>query len=41
VWKDQAQVRQTWRENKRFVPTTDRAGVAAHLARWDAAVAKA
>ena len=41
VWKDQAQVRQTWRENKRFRPTADRAGVAAHLARWDAAVAKA
>ena len=41
VWKDQAQVRQTWRENKRFTPTGDRAAIAAHLARWDAAVAKA
>ena len=41
VWRDQQQVRQTWREDKRFVPTTDRAAVAAHLARWDAAVAKA
>ena len=41
VWRDQTQVRQTWRENKRFTPTADRASVAAHLARWDAAVAKA
>ena len=41
VWKDQAQVRETWRENRRFVPTGDRAAIAAHLARWDAAVAKA
>ncbi|HEU4727427.1 MAG TPA: glycerol kinase GlpK [Kofleriaceae bacterium] len=41
VWKDQAQVKQTWREQKRFQPTTDRARVSEHLARWDAAVAKA
>jgi glycerol kinase len=41
VWKDQAQVRQTWREQKRFAPTTDRARVAEHLARWDTAVRKA
>jgi hypothetical protein len=34
-------VKQTWREQKRFHPTRDRAGVAEHLARWDAAVAKA
>ena len=41
VWKDQAQVRQTWREQKRFTPTADRGRVAEHLARWDAAVRKA
>ncbi len=41
VWKDQAQVQQTWREQKRFTPTADRARVAEHLARWDAAVRKA
>ncbi|HEY4058067.1 MAG TPA: glycerol kinase GlpK [Kofleriaceae bacterium] len=41
VWKDQAQVTATWREQKRFVPTTDRSRVTEHLARWDAAVAKA
>jgi glycerol kinase len=41
VWKDQDEVRKTWREQKRFVPTSDRARVNEHLARWDAAVAKA
>jgi glycerol kinase len=41
VWKDQEAVRQTWREQRRFKPTTDRAWVNEHLARWDAAVAKA
>ena len=41
VWKDQAQVTQTWREQKRFTPTADRARVAEHLARWDVAVRKA
>jgi glycerol kinase len=41
VWRDQAQVAQTWREHKRFRPTADRARVTEHLARWDAAVAKA
>ena len=41
VWKDQAQLAKTWREQKRFVPSADRAWVAPHLARWDAAVAKA
>ena len=41
VWKDQDQVKQTWREHKRFQPTADRARVAEHLARWDLAVAKA
>ena len=41
VWKDQDEVRKTWREQKRFTPTTDRARVNEHLARWDIAVAKA
>jgi glycerol kinase len=41
VWKDQAQMKQTWREQKRFKPTDDRARVTEHLARWDTAVAKA
>jgi glycerol kinase len=41
VWKDQAQVTQTWREQRRFRPTGDRARVAEHLARWDLAVARA
>jgi len=41
VWRDQDQVRQTWREHKRFTPTADRAGVAEHLARWDIAVRNA
>jgi glycerol kinase len=41
VWKDQAQLARTWREQKRFKPSADRAWVAPHLARWDAAVAKA
>jgi glycerol kinase len=41
VWKDQDEVRKTWREQKRFIPTTDRARVKEHIARWDAAVAKA
>ena len=41
VWKDQDAVRETWREERRFKPTADRAKIAEHLARWDAAVAKA
>jgi glycerol kinase len=41
VWKDQDAIKQTWREQRRFKPTTDRAWVDEHLARWDAAVAKA
>jgi glycerol kinase len=41
VWKDQAQVESTWREQKRFTPTADRTRVTEHLARWDAAVRKA
>ena len=31
VWKDQDQVRQTWREQKRFQPTADRARVTEHF----------
>jgi glycerol kinase len=41
VWKDQAQLAKTWREQKRFTPTVERGWVKDHLARWDAAVAKA
>jgi len=41
VWQDQAQLAKTWRENRRFTPTVDRAWVKDHLARWDAAVARA
>jgi glycerol kinase len=41
VWQDQAQLATTWRENRRFTPTVQRAWVKDHLARWDAAVGKA
>src|SRR5690606_26347465 len=41
IWKDLAAISRTWREQKRFAPAADRAWVAEHLARWDAAVAKA
>ena len=41
VWKDVDQLRNTWRLERRFTPSGDRANIAAHLARWDAAVAKA
>ena len=41
VWKDLDTLRATWREQRRFSPATDRAWVTEHLARWDAAVAKA
>ncbi len=41
VWKDQAQLTKTWREQHRFRPAADRGWVKDHLARWDAAVAKA
>jgi len=40
VWRDQEQVRKTWREERRFRPTADRRAIEAHVARWDAAVAK-
>src|SRR5262245_20 len=41
VWKDLDTVRATWREQRRFKPTSDRAWVKEHVTRWDAAVAKA
>jgi len=41
VWKDQDALARTWREQRRFRPAADRSWVADHLARWDAAVAKA
>ncbi|MBK9034159.1 MAG: glycerol kinase GlpK [Myxococcales bacterium] len=41
VWPDKDAIRATWREQRRFHPTGDRATVDAHLARWNAAVAKA
>ena len=41
LWKTLDQVRATWREQRRFTPTADRAKIDEHLARWDAAVAKA
>jgi hypothetical protein len=41
VWKDTAQIVETWREQRRFRPASDRSWVAEHVARWNAAVAKA
>ena len=41
VWKSKDEIRRTWREQRRFKPTTDRAAVEAHLARWNQAVAMA
>jgi glycerol kinase len=41
VWKDQDQIRKTWKLDRTFTPTSDRAKVKEHLGRWDAAVAKA
>jgi glycerol kinase len=41
VWKDAAQIRAVWKEQRRFWPTADRASVEAHLTRWDKAVASA
>jgi glycerol kinase len=41
VWSDQISIATTWREQRRFKPAADRAWVKPHLARWDAAVAKA
>jgi glycerol kinase len=41
IWKDPEQIRSVWKEQRRFWPTRDRDAVAAHLARWDRAVAGA
>jgi glycerol kinase len=41
VWKDQDQIRKTWKLDRTFKPTANRDAVNAHLARWDAAVSKA
>jgi glycerol kinase len=41
VWRDLDAIAKTWREQHRFRPTAERAWVKDHLARWDAAVAKA
>jgi glycerol kinase len=41
VWTSKDAIRKVWREQRRFAPTTDRAAVAAHLARWTESVAKA
>ncbi len=41
VWKNQEAISQAWREQRRFVPTQDRAWVHEHVTRWHAAVAKA
>jgi glycerol kinase len=41
VWKDQDAVSRTWREQRLFKPTTERAWVKEHLARWDEAVRRA
>ncbi len=41
VWTSKDAIREVWREQRRFRPTADRAAIDAHLARWEAAVAKA
>jgi glycerol kinase len=41
VWTSKDAITKVWREQRRFKPTTDRAAVAAHLARWTESVAKA
>jgi glycerol kinase len=41
VWTSKDAITQVWREQRRFRPTTDRAAVTAHLARWSDSVAKA
>jgi len=41
VWKSKDEIRRTWREDRRFAPSGDRARVAAHLAAWETAVTKA
>jgi glycerol kinase len=41
VWRDQDQLRATWREQRRFKPTDDRDAIGAHIARWNIAVTRA
>ncbi len=41
VWTSKDAIRASWREQKRFRPAAPSAEVAAHLARWASAVAKA
>ncbi|MEZ4403263.1 MAG: glycerol kinase GlpK [Kofleriaceae bacterium] len=41
VWQSKDAIAAAWREERRFLPTADRAAVDAHLARWATAVAKA
>ena len=41
VWTSRDQIRAAWREQRRFVPASDRRWVADHVARWDVAVANA
>jgi glycerol kinase len=41
VWKDLEQLRTTWKLERRFTPSADKAKIADHLARWDTAVSKA
>jgi glycerol kinase len=41
LWKSKAEVAAVWREDHRFVPTTERAPIETLLTRWDEAVAKA
>ncbi len=41
VWKGTDEARRAWTEDRRFKPELDKATVAAHLARWQQAVARA
>jgi glycerol kinase len=41
VWKTADQIREVWKEQRRFWPTRDRGAIDAHIARWNTAVARA
>ena len=41
VWKSKSDITETWREQKRFTPTSDRAAIDQHLALWNDAVRRA
>jgi len=41
VWKSKSDITSTWREQRRFDPTADRAAVTEQLTRWDDAVRRA